>query len=121
MTAWIITKDKIADDKDKLENPDGGCNAYAIGLMGPGEPPISKDDMKRLKSGEGRQFRLLDDDDNVYYYGRILEQSSITEEYESGIFGRDSELAPLDNFGSPNAGCTQIEYKNDKGKWEGLL
>lgn len=121
MTAWIITKDKIADDRDKLEHPEGGCNAYAKGLMGPGEPPISENDKQRLLSGEGREFRLLDDDGIVYYYGRILGQSSITEEYESGMWGQDSELAPLENFGGPNAGCVQIEYKNAAGKWEGLL
>lgn len=119
MTAWIITKDKIADDKDKLENPDGKCNAYAKGLIG---PSIASDkDEARLRAGEGREFRMLDDDGIIYYYGRILEQSDCTGEYEDGAWGKDSELAPLDCFGSPNAGCVQIEYKNADGKWEGLL
>lgn len=119
MTAWIITRDRIADDRDKLENPNGGCNAYARGLMGPAG--ISDDDKARLIAGEGSPFRMKDDDGILYYEGRILEKSSVTDEYESGFWGKDSELAPLDNFGSPNAGCTQIEYKNKDGKWEGLL
>jgi hypothetical protein len=119
MTAWIITKDKIADERDKVAHPHGGCNAYAKGLIGPGI--ASEKDKERLRAGEGLAFRMLDDDGIVYYYGRILEESECTEEYESGMFGQDSQLAPLDNFGSPNAGCIQIEYKNEDGKWEGLL
>ena len=119
MTAWIITKDRIADDRDKLEHPEGQCNAYAKGLMGPSN--ISEDDQRRLRAGEGKPFRLKDDDGILYYEGRILERSSITDEYESGFWGQDSELAPLESFGGPNAGCVQIEYKNKDGKWEGLL
>jgi hypothetical protein len=62
---------------------------------------------------------LLDDDGEIYYYGRQLETSECTEEYENGFWGAESEFAPLDNFGRPNAGCTELQYpngKDDKGK-----
>lgn len=114
MTAWIITKDKIADD----DEPEGS-NLNAIGVVGPG---IASDkDKARLLAGEGRKFRLLDDDGEIYYYGRQLLESDCTQRYEENFFGQDSDLAPLTDFGAPNAGCTQIEIYNDKKEWEGLL
>lgn len=98
MTAWIITKDKIDTD--------------SVGVTG---PSIATDaDIARLKNGEGKRFRLLDDDGEVYYYGRQLEKSDCTEEYESGMWGQDSEFAPLDNYGRPNAGCTELQQDNGK-------
>lgn len=119
MTAWIITKDKIAD----AEAPEAS-NCNAKGLTGP--RTATDADVKRLKAGEGKRFRMLDDDGEIYYYGRQLEESECTEEYENGYFGAESEFAPLDNFGRPNAGCTEIQFdngvKDSKGKvvWETL-
>jgi hypothetical protein len=112
MTAWIITKDKIADADAKE-----GTNSNAKGLTGP--RTATEADIKRLQAGEGTRFRLLDDDGEIYYYGRQLETSDCTEEYENGMWGAESEFAPLDNFGRPNAGCTELQYpngKDDKGK-----
>lgn len=110
MTAWMITKDKIAEESDIAENPEGGCNAYAKGLTGP--RTATDADIARLKAGEGKRFRMLDDDGEIYYYGRQLETSECTLEYEEGFFGQDSEFAPLENFGTPNAGCTEIQFDN---------
>jgi hypothetical protein len=112
MTAWIITKDKIAD-----AGAAEGTNSNAKGLIGPST--ATEADIKRLQAGEGTRFRLLDDDGEIYYYGRQLETSECTEEYENGFWGAESEFAPLDNFGRPNAGCTELQYpngKDDKGK-----
>jgi hypothetical protein len=119
MTAWIITKDKIADPTYREAS---NCNAK--GLTGP--RIASDNDVKRLQAGEGKRFRMLDDDGEIYYYGRQLEESDCTEEYEDGYYGAESEFAPLDNFGRPNAGCTEIQFdngvKDSKGKvvWESL-
>jgi hypothetical protein len=110
MTAWIITKDKIESD--------------AKGVTGPGM--ATDNDVKRLQAGEGVRFRMLDDDGEIYYYGRQLETSDCTGAYEDGYYGAESEFAPLDNFGRPNAGCTEIQFdrgaKDAKGKviWESL-
>lgn len=113
MTAFIITKDKIAWDGE----PEG-TNLNAKGLIGPRS--ASDADEARLRAGEGIKFRLLDDDGEVYYYGRRLETSDCTEAYEDGYYGGQSELAPLDCFGGPNAGCTIQEEKNEDGKWEAI-
>jgi hypothetical protein len=115
MTAWIITKDKLFKDLQDLL-PDITSDK---GLTGP--RCATENDIARLRAGEGRRFRMLDDDGNIYYYGRILEDDECTSEYEG-----DPELAPLDNFGAPNAGAVQIEYAegwDKKGNvvWLGLL
>lgn len=54
------------------------------------------------------EFRLLDDDEIVYYYGRC---TSCDDE---------AAFAPLDDFGMPNDGATMIEYKTADGSWEVL-
>lgn len=111
MTAFIITKDNVADEADKVAHPEGRSNLYAKGLIGP--RTASEADEARLRAGEGVPFRLLDDDRNVYYYGRRLEESDADESY----YG-EPELAPLDCFGTPNAGAVIQEEKNKDGKWE---
>ena len=113
MTAWIITKDKLASEEDKQAHPEGKCNAYAKNLTGP--RTASDKDVARLMAGEGIPFRLLDDDGEIYYYGRRLETSDADEGYYA-----ENELAPLDNFGLPNAGCAIQEEKNKDGKWEAI-
>jgi hypothetical protein len=119
MTAWIITKDKIADPTEREAS---NCNAK--GLTGPST--ATEADVKRLQAGEGKRFRMLDDDGEIYYYGRQLETSECTEAYETGYYGSESDFAPLDNFGAPNAGCTELQFdngvKDSKGKvvWETL-
>ena len=50
-------------------------------------------------------FRMRDDDGHVYYEGKATP---------------DCEFEPLDDFGMPNDGCTEIQYKNEKGEWETL-
>lgn len=113
MTAFIITKDNVADEADKAAHPEGQSNFYAKGLIGPRS--ASERDVERLRAGEGIPFRLLDDDRNVYYYGRRLEESDADATY-----GGEPELAPLDCFGTPNAGAVIQEEKNAEGKWEAI-
>lgn len=114
MTAFLITKDKIADE-DAAE----GTNSNAVGVTGPST--ASDADVARLKAGEGKRFRLLDDDGEVYYYGRWLEQDDCTADYEDGMFGQDGEFSPLDCFGAPNAGCTELQYDNGKKDAKGKV
>lgn len=113
MTAFIITRDLIADEEDKAAHPEGGSNFYAVNVVGPRD--ASEADEARLRAGEGIEFRLLDDDREVYYYGRRLETSDADRYYRA-----EPELAPLDCFGAPNAGCTIQEEKNEDGKWESI-
>ncbi|QXO14584.1 hypothetical protein SEA_KAYLISSA_50 [Arthrobacter phage Kaylissa] len=113
MTAFIITKDNVADAEDRAAYPNGGSNLHAKNLIGPRS--ASEADEARLRSGEGVAFRLLDDDGNVYYYGRRLEESDADASYTG-----EPELAPLDCFGTPNAGAVVQEEKNADGKWEAI-
>lgn len=100
MTAFIITRDLIDD-------------GLAVGVVGPGN--ASDRDEARLKAGEGIEFRLLDDDREVYYYGRRLEESDADEDYFS-----ENEFAPLECWGLPNAGCTIQQEKDGEGQWRAI-
>ena len=51
------------------------------------------------------KFKMYDDDGNLCYSG-----FSDDSESEDGF-------APLDDYGTPNVGCTYIEYWRN-GKWE---
>ena len=110
MTAFIITRDYVASEQDKKDYPNGKSNLHAKGLIGPRN--ASDADEARLRAGEGIKFRLLDDDGNVYYHGRRLEESDAFATYDA-----EHELAPLDCFGAPNAGAVTQQEKNAEGKW----
>ncbi len=98
--AWVITKDHIADDAAPL-----GTNQNAVGVSGP-EGATAEQILEASLHGE--PFRLLDDDGEVYYEGRCLCNES------------EDDFGPLDDFGTPNAGCTEIQYRDRSGKWVGL-
>ena len=92
---WIITKD-VLDGVD-------------VNVIGPGS--VSDLMVSELKSGKGRSFRMYDDDGELYYEGKLLPATCEDER----LFG------PLDDFGMPNAGCTDIKYFNKKtGKLESV-
>ena len=68
------------------------------GVSGPrGRCAIPKD------KTSGVRFRMKDDDGEVYYIGRL--------------FGEFDGFEPLDDFGTPNAGCTSIEMREADGHW----
>lgn len=81
---WIIDRDIIAETYD---------DESQAGTIGPGD--ISETHEIALEAGEGDIFRLYDDDDELYYEGRIV-----------GDYNGDE---PLHDFGLPNAGATKIE------------
>jgi hypothetical protein len=74
-----------------------------VAITGPRGTTLSE---KQLR--EGHKFRMLDDDGHVIYEGHLFGD----KESEDGFL-------PLDCYGTPNAGCTEIQYKN-KNKWETL-
>lgn len=84
---WVITKDIISDGDD-------------VGVS-------SKDYNKATPLPY--EFRMLDGDDEIYYYGLSNDNDS------------EEAFSPLDDFGLGNAGCTEIQYYNEKTKeWEPL-
>lgn len=100
--AWIIDIDHNPDPTAKP-----GTNANAAGIYGPRR--ATDDLIEKLKAGEGRKFRMFDDDDGLYYSGRLV-----------GDWDSEDGLGPLDDFGLPNAGCTYIQYLSDAGQYETL-
>ena len=59
---------------------------------------------KHGKEPELFTFRLLDDDGEIYAYGKSTEENS---------------FAPLDRY-MYDYGCTEIQYRNKEGKYEAL-
>lgn len=108
MTAFII-------DRDHFFEKWGADPIYRshAGITGPAS--ASDRDVARLHAGEGIAFRLLDDDGELYFTGRRLEESDADVDY----FG-ENELAPLDCFGMPDSGCTMQQERNAEGVWDSL-
>lgn len=88
---WMITRDLID-------------NGHSKGVIGPSGGHLNAEEI----TATGRPFRMLDDDGEVYYHGLYV--------------GPDDEtlFAPLDDYGTPNSGCTSIQYRNASGAWETL-
>ena len=86
---WLITEG----------SPDIGLDDE-IGTKGPRDILDSLEAL--LDGGAGEQFRMYDDDGEWYYTGRII--------------GEYDGFEPLDDYGMPNAGCTEIKFLSD-GKW----
>lgn len=101
--AWIIDRDLLAEDDPASDRAKPGTNDNAVGVMGPRR---YKGDGSELK----KRFRMLDDDGTVYYEGRCDTDHD------------DNALGPLDDFGTPNAGCTTIQYwvAGKGGGWKNL-
>lgn len=85
---WIIDVDYLADDE--------GSN---VGVMGPRDIPSHIE--AGLLSGEGKVFRIIDDDGEKYYRGRYI--------------GPDNEdmFGPLWDYAQPGAGATDIQYPDE--------
>jgi hypothetical protein len=88
---WHITVDHYAEG----DRP--GTNANAVGMVGP------RDCDPNLNCPYA--FRMYDDDGFLIYEG----------------FSSRIGFEPLDDFGTPNAGCTYIKYLSEStGGW-GIL
>ncbi len=96
--AFIITADYISEGKYNRTD--------TIGPRGADDATV-----KLLTDGEGERFRLLDDDGEVYYLGRFIGSPEVEDEFQ-----------PLDLFGTPDAGCTAIQYwqTGKDGGWKTL-
>ncbi len=67
-----------------------------------------KDQIK--KDGFTAHFKMYDDDDTLAYGGYLKTELDGTEE----------AFAPLDDYGMPNFGCTDIKYRNADGTYSTL-
>lgn len=97
--AWIIDADHTAGPDDEP-----GTNMNAVGIVGPRNvTPLMESALRgRRDVVAGWQvvtFKMHDDDGELYYTGRLLSD----DVYENSA-------APLDDYGTPNAGATSIRY-----------
>lgn len=107
--AWVYDTDHIGSDYAEPNNSDKG-------LMGPRD--MKPELRERLDKGEGRKFQIRDDDQELYYTGRIVfEDSSLEQEDELGL--PEEAFRPLWDYGTPGAGATEIRYKFN-GTWKML-
>ena len=97
---WIIDKDHITDDLGSVDHP----ARNDVGTIGPHNilPSIQN---QLIATTNGMKFRMLDDDGELYYEGRLI--------FHPKYDAPDMQFEPLDDFGMPNAGCTEIQYKSD--------
>ena len=92
MYKWIITKDHTANPEDKP-----GTNMNAVGVS------YSETDSDGFVTLINKtEFRMYDDDKNLYF--------------EGFIYGDFDGFEPLDDFGAPKAGATTI-FLFEKNKW----
>jgi hypothetical protein len=91
--AWVITRDYL-----------DGVPVHVCG------PRTATDREIKLAGTQGKAFKIYDDDGILYYSGKCW-----TSEADS-----DDMFGPLDDYGTPNAGATEIRYRNKDGKFETL-
>ena len=83
MYGWIITRDHL-DGKD-------------VTVKGPGG--LAPELEAKLDKGEGEAFKIYDDDNELYYTGKIV--------------GDYDGFEPLDDFCTPDSGCTAIKIDGE--------
>lgn len=115
--AWIITKDRLWEDTEYCEHEvdtDGIClYCYGSSEVGTRGPRQATPVQISLANACGQRFRILDDDGNVYYEGYCWSSAGNSPD----LLGEE-HFGPLEDFGMPNAGATEIQYKS--GVWETL-
>lgn len=85
---WVVTYDHLDHER--------------VSVYGPRD--ISDEHVKLLnkRAPETRTFKMYDDDGNLYYSGRYV-----------GPDGEDM-FGPLEDYGTPNAGATEIRYRDSE-------
>lgn len=89
---WVITRDFL--------------HLGDAGVFGPSGAKLTAEAIK--EHPEAQPFQLRDDDGTPVYEGVYVGPQD------------ETLFAPLDDFGLPNAGCTEILYRDEAGNWEAL-
>ena len=114
--AWKISFDHLDHVKDDTAGPRNIDPALEAKL----DAAIKGGRKNAADFPEVEWFRMYDDDGELYYTGVRTGESD-----DSG-YGSEHGFEPLDDYGTPNAGCTEIRYLNlakstaDKEEWETL-
>lgn len=104
--AWVITRDHLYEDSVKDGDLSMDDESGTAGPHGATDAQIAQ----VLKSGF--VFMIYDDDDILYYTGKFLDFTL----KEDNVMHSDWLMAPLDDYGEPNAGAVTIKYKSDRGR-----
>ncbi|MGI5151406.1 hypothetical protein ACQEVC_34420 [Plantactinospora sp. CA-294935] len=105
--AWVITRDREHELYGRTES--------SVGVSGPGQ---ATDEMLERARTEGRRWRVLDEgdiDEGAIYDGKKVDPAERGVVYEGLIWtrnepGSETDFGPLDDYGAPNFGCTDIQY-----------
>lgn len=112
--AWVLTRDRDYELH--------GTSESEVGTAGPRQATPEMFDRART---EGRQFRLLDEGDiDALAGGKDVDPGERGVVYEGLIWtaaepGGDVDFGPLWDFGQPNFGCVEIQYR-EGGQWVSL-
>lgn len=116
--AWKLTYDHLDHVRDDTAGPYGINPALEARLDT--AIKMGRERYYRENSGDDRSplvawFKIYDDDGVIYYTG-------VRTGVESDAFFRSEEgFEPLDDYGTPNAGATEIRYYNPKtDRWDTL-
>ena len=107
--AWVITRSYIANSipfEDRY-----GSVSVPVDIAGPSG---ASDAILAKAASDGVPFRMYDDDGILYYVGRCYSDEGTENGLGEEFFG------PLEDYGGPGAGCTEIRYRMPSGKWETL-
>lgn len=102
--AWVITKSYIEDSA-----PQG--KPTTVDVTGPRR---ATDEQIALARSQGVAFAMYDDDGELYYRGKFWGEDSSVASLSEDAFG------PLEDYGTPNAGCTEIRYRAPDGTYQEL-
>ena len=80
----------------------GPCRSEKLPIHGPNDC-----DVDEAFGANAERFLMMDGDGEIYYGGLIQGADYLGFE-------------PLDDFGAPNDGCTEIHYMTPDGGWEEL-
>jgi hypothetical protein len=111
--AWQITYDHLDHRRDDVSGPRNADEKLLAGLAA----AVKAGRAKWQPADDVEWFRMRDGDGNLYYTGVLTGQPDPC--------GSEGGFEPLDDYGTPNAGCTSIEYltgRDASGKetWEQL-
>ncbi|WP_349876234.1 hypothetical protein ABIH81_18990 [Micromonospora sp. HUAS YX12] len=115
--AWVLTRDR--------DHELHGTSESEVGTTGPRQ---ATDEMVERARTEGRRFRLLDEgdiDEGAIADGKDVDEAERGVVYEGLIWtqdepGGDQDFGPLYDFGTPNYGCVEIQYRDERGQWVSL-
>ncbi|MBM0229709.1 hypothetical protein [Micromonospora sp. ATA51] len=114
--AWVLTRDR--------DHELHGTSESEVGTAGPRQ---ATEEMFERARTEGRRFRMLDEGDidaGAIADGKDVDPDERGVVYEGMIWtegepGGDADFGPLHDFGQPNYGCVEIQYR-EGDRWISL-